>query len=98
MMVRNAGEEVMALRWEVSVIVPLLLLQLDVSLLLVRAHFLQQHADAMGVRMLRAQSDEKELHAEVRQVSELHGIRIIEPLEARRIVEREIRLRKALPD
>src|SRR5262249_23182969 len=69
-----------------------------ISLFLMESHLLKQHADTMRIRVLCAQSDEEELYTEVGEVSELHGVRVIEPLEARRIIESKMRIGKTLLD
>src|SRR6266542_2424008 len=83
LVVRNAGEEVVALARQILSRRPFLPLQLDVRLLLRLAHALQQRGQPVRHRVLRAERD---------------GVGIVEPLERARPVERETRIGKATVD
>src|SRR5438132_11584650 len=88
----------MAAGGEIAAFLPFLFLQLDIAVLLLLAHLPQQDAEAVSGGVLRSQGDEDELHAHFAQLGESHGIRVVEPLEARRPVEGETRLWEAAAD
>src|SRR3954463_12283332 len=88
----------MAARREIRTVLPLFLLQLDVPVLLLRGHRLQQRAQSVSRRVLRAQRDEDERHAHVAEFGEGHRVLVLVPLETRRPVERELRLWETLVD
>src|SRR5947207_3553524 len=98
MVIRHTGEKVMALRRTVCSVGPLLALKFDVALFLFLRHSLEQTAQPIPGRVLSTQRDENKFHAHLAKFCEADGIRIVVPLERRRPVESETRLRKSFLD
>src|SRR6185503_6638566 len=98
LVVRDAREEVVALRRHVLARRPLLTLQLDVRLLLRLLHALQQIRQTERRRVLRAECDEHELAAKLTELGEGDRVGVVEPFERARPVEREPSIRETAPD
>src|SRR6202011_4006185 len=96
--VRHACEEVVAARRDRVSTVPFAALEVDVAVLLPGLHRLQQGAETMTHRVLGGEGDEYEAHAHLGELIEGHRGALVEPLEGRRVVEREARLGEALAD
>src|SRR2546427_2024864 len=95
LVVRNAGEEMVAAGRDVFAGRPFFPLQLDVRALVVRGEALEELAEGVAHRVLRGERDEDEPVAEVAELTEAGGVRLVEPLERARPVERERRVREA---
>jgi hypothetical protein len=72
--------------------------KLDVTLLLALGHGAQQLTEAVAHGVLAAERDEDELEAHLAKLREGDRVRVVEPLERARPVEREARVRETLPD
>src|SRR6266545_6897621 len=95
LVVRNAGEEVVALARQILSVRPFLPLQLDVRLLLLLVHALQQRGQSVRHRVLRTKGDEDEAVPQLAELREGDRIRIVEPLERARPVEGKAGIREA---
>src|SRR3954454_1955847 len=76
--------------------VPFAALQLDVALLLALGHRGEQLAEAVAHRVLAAKRDEDELEPELAELGEGHRVGVLEPLERRGPIERELSVGEAL--
>src|SRR5207244_12715692 len=89
LVVRDTGEEMVALRRDVVALMPFLALERDVGVLLLVAQALEQLREFVAVGVLSGERDEEELVAELAELREGDRVGIVEPLEGRRPVEGE---------
>src|SRR5439155_16236182 len=98
LVVRDTCEEMVAACRNVRAVGPFLPLQGHVTLFLFLLQVVEQDRHAVARGVLKGQRDEDESDTELSEVVPGDRILLVVPLERRRVVEGEARLRKALAD